>query len=681
MAKPFVILFFSDTHFGNPKTHSDDSGVLDSFVTDIKNFVNHNKIIPNIVIFAGDLVFGEVPSKTKIGDQYESIAIPWLKKLYKSCFKKTFDQVPLFIVPGNHDLNRTIIDDTQKDYIRNLKTKLNYYDHIYEKMNNNDIAFQRIIERQKAWHNEFIKIPNKKCDIEKKFNSCSGIIKYDNLSIGITGLNSAWAAHDDNDKDFLWIGKAQYEHCYEKIKKTDFKIAFSHHPLDWLVEDDKVFLRNKIQTQYDIFLHGHDHDSWIQDMQNHLIVASGATYQGSKKENSYSWIMIDFKNKNAKVYLREHKKKGSDIWGPLQIGSISNESGIAEIKGLFPIVKKKKIEKGRKSALIATRINTPTNVAEFINVLHSDFGCVWEPTDNPIDVKNTNIYWPVRLRVPGPIHAFQSFVAAGLQKYGANITLFIDELGNQNYQIENFKTKMKHWFESAGGNPGKLQIKCFSEVIDKMDDDAFFKILREWIGSSEKRLREVLKVSKLWPRIENEPNSLSKLGERRPRRILTPPLVWACLNYYSKLKPKGSIITLGGYDERELWHAWKETINAKGLNVGHLYIQQLSKFSSRGNKNSDPLHMDDPNIAWSSKSDIEELIQREIKLKNWHLKNKFIPWSIIGIVFLPSYLSGKEHKLLINGKRLKKIDELKKLNKKTDFIISLKSELTKWLVN
>ena len=114
MTEPFVILHLSDTHIGNPKYNWDSISVFDSLIEDLSNVAEENKIEPNLIIFSGDLAFGEI-KEIGLEKQYELVDA-FLNKILK-----LFGNRPhLFIVPGNHDLNRNVIDKSQELYRNHL---------------------------------------------------------------------------------------------------------------------------------------------------------------------------------------------------------------------------------------------------------------------------------------------------------------------------------------------------------------------------------------------------------------------------------------------------------------------------------------------------------------------------------------------------------------------------------
>lgn len=116
----FTILHLSDSHIG--KTKNDQPTVLKPLIDSIKKESEERSLSPNLIVFSGDLVQGckdecqngcqndnVPPDDCKLEYQYKK-ADEFLKDVFKALSKNP-GEIPLLIVPGNHDVNRHIIDD------------------------------------------------------------------------------------------------------------------------------------------------------------------------------------------------------------------------------------------------------------------------------------------------------------------------------------------------------------------------------------------------------------------------------------------------------------------------------------------------------------------------------------------------------------------------------------------
>lgn len=264
-----------------------------------------------------------------------------------------------------------------------------------------------------------------------------------------------------------------------------------------------------------------------------------------------------------------------------------------------------------------------------IGTLKTNFEFVWEPASyrgtSPI------VFWPVRLRKPTPIHALQTFAAAAIQSHGGEVILCLDDLGNREYtESAFFKTAQRWW--SRAGMTKPFQERQFSQILAAPDSqfDAW-PIVQRWLGVTEKRVLELLRISKIVKPEETDDSQLSLLRDRRPRRLLNPAVIWACLAQIAEEYPGRPIITLGGYDERPLWEAWRNGIVNDNLSVGHLYNPCLG---------DTPLHMSSENLGWDCKEDIEASLRKDVASDpgGWLKPSRMVPWCLRGCIALPDFL-------------------------------------------
>jgi len=294
---------------------------------------------------------------------------------------------------------------------------------------------------------------------------------------------------------------------------------------------------------------------------------------------------------------------------------------------------------------------------ELCSVAQARFGCRWEKSGYD-SAAPTRVYWPVRLRRYTAIHASQAFMAAGLQRLGATVHLYIDNLGNVEYDTDLFKTQLFAWVARAGGDPTRVEVGTFSDIIGGAQSEAW-QITQRWLGDAEHRLDRVLRVSKL---VDSSPVDSEKLLAQRPRRLLTPSVVWAVLEHLSARDPKGSFITLSGIDEIQLWGAWRELTGGLGRRVGHLYLPELI---TGGEDERRALHMQRDPMHWTSADDIAHAIQGNVDLASrahYLDPGRLVDWSLQACIFLLAYLNGQPLELAVDGVTVTTASQMRSLD-------------------
>ena len=99
-------LHLSDLHLCNVKTGWDANRVLKGLIPDMQKLEKMHGLTPDLLFFTGDAVFGQLGSKPgeKISDQFDE-----MEELFNGVRKAFSQQIPktnVFLVPGNHDVNR-----------------------------------------------------------------------------------------------------------------------------------------------------------------------------------------------------------------------------------------------------------------------------------------------------------------------------------------------------------------------------------------------------------------------------------------------------------------------------------------------------------------------------------------------------------------------------------------------
>lgn len=665
------ILHLSDAHLGRPDRLLDAAAVFEPLFVDLKRAFDEDNLCPSLIIFSGDLAYGEL-SKKSLESQYDDARI-FLTKVYE-CFGKKLGDIPIVIVPGNHDINLTKIDKAQRAY-RDVLTS----DIVDSMIVENDNTWQRTVERQKDWFKFAQTIPHQTWKYNPSVYLCTGILDHNGKKIGISGFNSSWAYQGENDQGKLWIGKHQYDLAYNEIKGADFKIAVSHYPLDWLHQNDKVFLTQKIETQYQIFFHGHEHAQWFTDSPGHLKCAAGACYSGTKERNGYSWLELDLEAASALISLREYSDQGAGGWRQNSIQGKTDEKGQANLIFLKQITNEK-VDLVSPLTCVPAAIALPQDLNTFLKVLENKFYFRWEKGSHSYARSDLLVYWPVRLREPSPIHAAQCYAAAGLQKMGCTIALWIDNLGNKEYNEDNFLNQFKKWFGKVGGDPTTLQVRKFTEILsdEPKHVEPAWEMLQKWLANSIYLTDHVLKVAKIWPsegpNVKDPQNVINEIKKRRPRRLLNPSMVWTCLMVLHHEAKERPIVTLGGYDEKDLWEAWRACCEATELDVSHLYISKLTR-------SEQTLHMSSNKFVWSSKEDIEAALTNtlpEFYPDEWSNAHSMIPWTMNNCALLPSYVANNGYPMSIKDKCISELRDLKPLSP-ADIIVEITEASGSWL--
>jgi len=223
------ILHLSDLHF-NKENEYEIKTVLDSLIADIKKLKDDDKIHPSFVVISGDIA-----NEGKKSDY--DLALSWLNKLIK-IFDVDKDKV--FIVPGNHDVNRDellefskVKFDEQKSINKFLKSTEK--EALFKKFNNFSTFISEFYEEKNPYLDNFYFATS---------------VKVGPHLMGVVGLNSAWFSGEQRfenniviDSKSLIVGEIQAREAYDSVKDADFCLTIMHHPFSWLADFDEGLIK------------------------------------------------------------------------------------------------------------------------------------------------------------------------------------------------------------------------------------------------------------------------------------------------------------------------------------------------------------------------------------------------------------------------------------------------------
>ncbi len=213
------ILHLSDLHISQ-NNNPVDSPIFKALIKQIKGD-RENGINPEIVIISGDI------ADRGTGDEYK-IVKEFIDKLLGTL---ELPDESLFMVPGNHDINRGRFRPSEPNPVylnmdelnRELKDESFRADLL--KGMDEYFGFVRRDYNHLTSKNgtlvPFVKFIDTKCGRE----------------IGVVGLNSAWMCRKSPDERKIAIGEYQIMKAMEELEaygNTDIRLCICHHPLSWL---------------------------------------------------------------------------------------------------------------------------------------------------------------------------------------------------------------------------------------------------------------------------------------------------------------------------------------------------------------------------------------------------------------------------------------------------------------
>jgi predicted phosphodiesterase len=301
----FVWLHLSDWH--QKGRDFDRRAVRDALLDDLKNRASIDERLAEIdfIVFSGDLAFSGA------SEEYESAA----KELLSPVLEAT--NVPknrLFIVPGNHDLERTNLR-LLGSWLQLFKTSAEVNAAL---LNLSDRAV--LLHPLKAY-TEFVRGFWGPEAVPEPAYSFVAPFEIRGVRFAVLGMNSAWMCGQHIEKDevadygYLILGEPQY---YDGIRETTFRdadvrLGVLHHPFSWLGEVVSRRAVEQVLSQACHFLlRGHEHESRLTISTgpegNCAILSAGATYDRREYPNGYNFVHLDLDAGRGVAFLRRYDR-------------------------------------------------------------------------------------------------------------------------------------------------------------------------------------------------------------------------------------------------------------------------------------------------------------------------------------------------------------------------------------
>lgn len=304
MKKTISWLHISDIHFNFKKDWSDDTS-RDKLLTHFTEFFSKNEELkPDFIFCTGDIAYGET-SAHSLEDQYQN-AESFFLELLKISGKdgESLGKDRLYMVPGNHDVNRKVINaDAQTTMINWAGDSAKHIQTINQRFNDRTNEFKDALKRLAEYDNFVRRFLPHQIDDSGRLHY-SSVLEVNEVKVGISGFNSAWSCSGPEDDRNIWLAAEwQLNKSHMDLKDADIKIGLIHHPIDWLNTSDRDVCNKRISSEFDFWLHGHSHSAWVNPGQTHIVIAAGATCAETKQEFGVNLTSINCLDSTGHVYL------------------------------------------------------------------------------------------------------------------------------------------------------------------------------------------------------------------------------------------------------------------------------------------------------------------------------------------------------------------------------------------
>jgi predicted MPP superfamily phosphohydrolase len=275
-------IHLSDFHTG--KDGYGQSRMFKYILDHIQSRVAQNRG-PDLVFITGDIANKGQPAEYK--KFYENFFWPLLECLPAE------SQERIFIIPGNHDVNRM-----QARAVQTYDVLLRVPEFL-DPTEQGQFERQALFPRFRAYADNDVTNSS-----EHWLFSSAGVFRHvislREQTIGILGINTAWLSYSDDDRNKLSAGRGLLEEGLESLRECNLKIVLGHHPLDWFLDTELEPTRARLGRHNALYLHGHMHKGRARYEEGggypFLTLQSGACFQARESDiwvNRLLWCELD----------------------------------------------------------------------------------------------------------------------------------------------------------------------------------------------------------------------------------------------------------------------------------------------------------------------------------------------------------------------------------------------------
>jgi hypothetical protein len=296
--------------------HQNNRGALDrgivskALMKDIRNRAEecHPDLAKlDFVIFSGDLAFSGTRS------EYDAAENDFLNPLMDAA---GVDRSRLFLVPGNHDVDRA-----KREYLPDLISKFVKRESLLNALLDERVRNHLLFPLQE--YAQFVtRFLGRVAPQEPQYGFANCFETSEGKTIGLLGLNSAWMCgqfqdpylKDYNDYGRLILGEHQFRQYLSTTSGADIRIAFMHHPFHWFGEvEQRSQLENALLEHSHFILRGHEHNAAVSVPMTAAgacaTISAGAAYDRRDYPNGYNFMLLDLELGQGTVYLRKYSDK------------------------------------------------------------------------------------------------------------------------------------------------------------------------------------------------------------------------------------------------------------------------------------------------------------------------------------------------------------------------------------
>ncbi|MCP4655764.1 MAG: NACHT domain-containing protein [bacterium] len=322
-------LHLSDLHVRAPGDWRQDI-VLDALKRDLPELLEKAGITPGLVFVTGDLAGSGQKAELDGAHRFLTELLAEL------------DLDPprnLFLVPGNHDVDRNAIQPVVEIYQQGILglSGERFRQGVGEILGSSENLkpYGARLEEWCAFTGRLLG-PVRQVRPDRPWRT--DLCEIGELRIGIASLCSAWSCGPDDDRaGRIVVGERQLREVMDELGKAHLRLVLLHHPLEWLHEAERSALTGLLRNRAHVVLHGHLHAAEatriVGSSGDELVVlASGAAYAGTRWSHGFQAARLDPAADELELHHFTWNARDGGFWHPDPGAARGAPSGVVRLR-------------------------------------------------------------------------------------------------------------------------------------------------------------------------------------------------------------------------------------------------------------------------------------------------------------------------------------------------------------
>ena len=275
-------LHISDFHFRAGGDGFSQEVSCDALVRDIPLRLS-DEFPLQFVVVTGDIAFSGKSAEYELASTFFDSLLDTLG----------LDAARLCIVPGNHDVDRSI----QPYMYEGVRSSLGSQWDVDEFLGW-ETQRSQLLERQSAFRafRKPLLVDGRDTNDTNEGFALVRHFDLDGFRVCVLELNSAWLSGDKDRQGSLLVGERQIIDALALAENFNphLTVALTHHPTDWLAEFDRIACTSRLVPQVDVFHSGHLHMHqaliMLTPSSQCLHSAAGSSHESRHYKNSYNLL-------------------------------------------------------------------------------------------------------------------------------------------------------------------------------------------------------------------------------------------------------------------------------------------------------------------------------------------------------------------------------------------------------